>query len=554
MNSMINDCHNSCIFYRSTLAWSPTAVQKKMEKKRKAPPASPPHAFCATSSFFFCLAQTKTCRSRSGVTAWLKGVTRVTLSDSGTDESCAQPLLSQFQPTEDKIPWTANFLSGGPLRQWQQWGDEPPTVTGRSSPPPRRPWFVTVSSEAHSVFRKPDEPHRTGRGADRKTAVSVSSRERCWTVKRGTDWRSGFWDIRSVNKSMTFERTPRAHGNPLVHSLQELQVSHFRCPHKKVPLQAMLVSKCSSFKNKNNKQTTTRVVVSQLPHSTVSLCDFFFLCGGLWEQHSQRSRLGVPPHTCCRRPRQRPCLLGEESSCVWAELQSVSPWFRVLKCNFHFPTESAAIVTFKRSPLRFHPGLRHTRCFCYFHFVSPTHHAQLDLVRGRLCALPMWLRIYLHAFRKWADVPRKRANANAKKAFLLYKKQMDGGGKKGGGGAVVPSELAVLPCSVMKRQNVLSLPSHIFFFCCHVYIQRTPLYTHTHYFASTTCLSPQTSPHWPFTEPHRWHKFSSKILISLCFFNVCSKMLCILFSPTSRAELPVKVSLRFETISPEKLI
>lgn len=60
------------MFHRSILAWSPTAIQMKM-KKEKLPQ---PHlrTLCATSSFFF-FAQTKTCRCRSRVTVWLKGVT-----------------------------------------------------------------------------------------------------------------------------------------------------------------------------------------------------------------------------------------------------------------------------------------------------------------------------------------------------------------------------------------------------------------------------------------------------------------------------------------------
>lgn len=42
-------------------------------EKRKAPPASPPRALCNFLLLFF--AQTKTCRCRSRVTVWLKGVT-----------------------------------------------------------------------------------------------------------------------------------------------------------------------------------------------------------------------------------------------------------------------------------------------------------------------------------------------------------------------------------------------------------------------------------------------------------------------------------------------
>lgn len=139
-------------------------------------------------------------------------------------------------------------------------------------------------------------------------------------------------------------------------------------------------------------------------------------------------------------------------------------------------------------PILLSRELRCVHCFCSFHFVFSTQYAQLDLVRGCLCALPIRsqttsLRIYLHVFGKLASFLRKRANANVKKHFCFTKTK--GRGEKRG--PVVPSELAALACSVMKHQNVLSLPSHNF--CCHVYIQRT-LFLHTDYFASATCLSP----------------------------------------------------------------
>lgn len=177
-------------------------------------------------------------------------------------------------------------------------------------------------------------------------------------------------------------------------------------------------------------------------------------------------------------------------------------------------------------PILLSRELRRVHCFCSFHFVFSTQYAQLDLVRGCLCALPIRsqttsLRIYLHVFGKLANFLRKRANANVKKHFCFTKTK--GGGEKRGACCAIRAGCPGLFCYETSECSFTSITQFLLP-CIHT---KDSVFTHRllrkrNLFVTMNVIFRDRvqaqQEHWLFMKPHRWHEFSSKILIYLYFF------------------------------------
>lgn len=256
------------MFCRSILAWSPTAIQLTM-KKIKAPPASPAHALCNFLLLFF--AQTKTCRCRSRVTVWLRGVTASRSPTLARMKAVRSPFFLVWILEGQNSPLSVASATIAAVEVMNL--PLSPGLPHRSTTTSRQRGSSLFPAKLIQLQKK----QITGRGSvrflfTRETPTDKVSNFHSSVVfdcKMKNTLRHGFetYIVFYINNN-EFEHPPHAHWNIFVQLLQKLQVSHFNVHTKR-----------SYFSNVSFKVFSILALhVSDINHMPFKSCIFFKSC------------------------------------------------------------------------------------------------------------------------------------------------------------------------------------------------------------------------------------------------------------------------------------